>query len=254
MDFADVEDGFALARLSQADDHLPGGDDLPGIGADGGDDPGLVRLQLGIAEVLIGLDELGAGRLVLRGGGLEGLHRLIVFHLGRVAVFQQLALPVFLSSAAVHLGFGRRDLRLGHVDALPVLLRVEPGEQLARLDGGSDIDRALQDLAVDAKTDIGLVAGLDLAGQRHRLAGLARLDGDRAHRPDLRRCGLFLLLAPRQSANQKNDTDRRRKLKRTLKTAARHSRPLATNSPGTGRSMPSSKLRCNIGVSRGGGL
>ena len=77
----------------------------------------------------------------------------------------------------------------------------KPGEKLAVLDLRPDIDRPLQDLAVDPEPDIRLVARLDLAGQRHPLAALLHFDRDRPHRPDDRRRSLLLLVTSRKKEN-----------------------------------------------------
>src|SRR5208283_2597904 len=111
-----------------------------------------------------------------------------------MAILQEFALAEFLCPTAGHLGVRRRDLGLGDLKILAVLLGVEPSEEIPLLDLRSDIDRPLQDLAVDPEANIGLVARLYLAGQRERLSGLAGFDGHRAHRPDIRRCGLLFLV------------------------------------------------------------
>src|SRR5262249_38762429 len=90
----------------------------------------------------------------------------------------------------------RRDnLRLGDSQILAVLLRVQLREQLTLLDFRAHVDGAPEDLTAYPEPNIRLVARLDFAGPRNRFAGPARLDGDRAHRPDLGSCGLFLLTA-----------------------------------------------------------
>ena len=86
-----------------------------------------------------------------------------------MAVFQEFALAVFLGLAPGHFGFGCRDLGFRDLEVLPVLLRVEPGEEIVLLDLRPDIDGPFEDLAVDPKAEIGLIAGLDLAGQRYLL-------------------------------------------------------------------------------------
>ena len=140
---------------------------------------------------------LGARRVGLRLRGLECLQRLIVRDLSGVAVLEKLPLPVFLGLAPRHLGIRLCDLGFGDLEVLPVLLRVEPRQKLALLDLRPDIDRPFEDLAVDSKADIGLVAGFYLAGQRDRLPGFAGFDRHGANGPDIRRRGLFFFVAGR---------------------------------------------------------
>jgi hypothetical protein len=52
---------------------------------------------------------------------------------------------------------------------LTILLRIEPGEEIALFDLRPDIDGPFEDLTVDPKADVGLIARLDLAGQRYLL-------------------------------------------------------------------------------------
>ncbi len=207
----DIEDCLALARLCQADHHLPGAENLPGIGAYCGNNPVIVGFQLGVAEILAGLDLSGARRIELRLRGLEGLEGQIVLHPRGVAVLEELALAIFLALAPRLLGLRGRDLGFGDLEILTVLLRVEPAEEVTLLDRRPDIDRPLEDLAADPEPDIGLVARLYLAGERDRLPSLAGFDGHRAHRPDIGRRGLFFLFAGRQNQHQNESTDRSRR-------------------------------------------
>jgi hypothetical protein len=57
------------------------------------------------------------------------------------------------------------------------------------------------------KAEIGLVPGLDLAGQRHLLPPFLQFHGDGAHRPDRCRGGFFFLLTGRQNQQQNESTD-----------------------------------------------
>ena len=131
--------------------------------------PSLSAFKLGVAEIFAGLDLLGARRIELRLRGLEGLERLIVLDLRRVAVLQQFPLAVLpapgcasprLRAAATSDFATSRSCRY--------CCGSSRGEQFAFFDLGADIDRPLENLAVDPKADIGLVARLDLAGQRQR--------------------------------------------------------------------------------------
>jgi hypothetical protein len=89
-----------------------------------------------------------------------------------------------LRSTARHLGIDGRDLGFRHRQSRLELLWIEAGEEITGFDFGADVDRPRQNLAGDAKADLGLVAWLDITRQLKSLARLARLDGHRAHRPD----------------------------------------------------------------------
>jgi hypothetical protein len=79
-----------------------------------------------------------------------------------------------------------RDGNLGfcNLKVLFVLLRIEAGEDNACFHLRADIDGPFEDLAVDAKAEIRLIAWLDLAGQRHLLAPFLQLDRHGAHGSD----------------------------------------------------------------------
>jgi hypothetical protein len=125
--------------------------------------------MLAVAEIFAGLDLLGLRRIELRLRGLEGLERLIVLDPSCIAVLQEFALAVFLGLAAGRFGFGCSDLGFRDLEVLMVLLRVEPGEEVALLHLRPDVNLPLSDLAVDLKADVGLIARLDLAVQRYLL-------------------------------------------------------------------------------------
>jgi hypothetical protein len=204
----DVEDRLALPGLRQANDHLSGADDLSRIRPDRGDDSVVIGFQLGVGEIFARLDLPGARRVKLGLRGFEGLERLIVRHLRGVAIFQKLALAVLLSLAPRHLGF--RDGNLGFCDfeVLAVLLRVETGKEIVFLHLCPDIDGPFEDLAVDAKAEIGLVARLDLAGQRHVLPPFLQRDRCGAYRSDGLRRSLLFFVAGRQRRQQNENTSR----------------------------------------------
>jgi hypothetical protein len=64
--------------LGEADNHLTDADDLSRVRLDRANDPVIIRLHLGVAEILTGLDLPGARRVEFGLRGLEGLERLIV--------------------------------------------------------------------------------------------------------------------------------------------------------------------------------
>ena len=110
------------------------------------------------------MDQPGARRIALCQRGLVGPGRDIELDLRRMAFLVQFAFAVFLALAARHLRFRGREFGFGDFDILTVLLRVEPGKKIALLYRCPNINRPLEDFAVDPKADIGLVARLDLAG------------------------------------------------------------------------------------------
>ncbi len=227
----DIEHCLTLPGLCQSDDHLSGADNLPRIRPDGGNHPVIICFQIGVAEIFARLDLPGARGIEPRLRRLEDLERLIVRHLGREAVLQQLALAVLLRLAPRHLGFGDGDLGFCDFKFLTVLLRVEASEEIALLYLGPDVNRSFEDLAVDPKADIGLIARLDLAGQRHPLAPFLHFYTDGAYGSNDRRRGFLFFLAGRQNQHQNESTDRSRRkrwrsgkgiIHRTYSTDHRH--------------------------------
>lgn len=144
----------------------------------------------------------------MRSRGLQIAQRDVVKLSGGKAVLQQNALPIFLPLGADHLGFGRGDRRLCRLHAVARGLVVETGDHIAFLNRRSDIDRPLDNLAVDAKTEVGLGARLDVAGLRQSLADVDRRDRDRAHRADRLRLFLRLIAASQQHQDQRQDKDK----------------------------------------------
>jgi hypothetical protein len=206
--FGDVEYRLALPRPRQADDHLSGTHHLSGISADRGDDTVIVGFEFGVAEILAGLNLLGARRIELCRCGLEGFQRLIVLDPRRMAILQQFALPRFLRLAAGHLGVRCGDLGFRDFEVLPILLRIEPGDQITFLHFRTNIDWPLENFAVNPKADIGLVTWLDLSGKRQRVPRLAEFNGDRAHRSDGLRRSLLFFVAGRQNRHQNESSSR----------------------------------------------
>ncbi|OFW97416.1 MAG: hypothetical protein A3D94_17470 [Alphaproteobacteria bacterium RIFCSPHIGHO2_12_FULL_66_14] len=66
-------------------------------------------------------------------------------------------------------GFGRSEGGAGVVNGQAIVGRVELCDQVARLHGGADIDRALHDLARDAEAQGALDAGNDRPGEHEGL-------------------------------------------------------------------------------------
>ena len=171
----DVEHRLAFSRLCQTNHHLSGTDDLPRIGPYSGNDPVRVGFEVCVTEVLAGLGLPGAHRVELGLRSLECLQRLIIRDLSGVAILQQFALAVFLGLAPRYLGLSLDNLGLGDFKLLSVLLRIKARQELVLLNLGPDIDGPFEDLAVDPKAEIGLVARLDFAGQRYLLPSFLQL-------------------------------------------------------------------------------
>jgi hypothetical protein len=153
------------------------------------------------------LDLPGAYRVNLSLRGFEGLQRLIISDLRGVAIFQQFALAVFLSLTPRHLGLRFRNFGLRDFEVLPVLLRVEAREKIVLLDLGPDVDGPFEDLAVDPKAEIGLIPGLDLAGERHLLPRFLQLDRNSTHWPNGCRGGFLFFLATRYTPDEYESAD-----------------------------------------------
>ena len=83
-----------------------------------------------------------------------------------------------------------------------LVLRVELGDDLARLEDVADIDEPLDHASVEAEREADLVLGANLARQRHGLAFRAALDGDGPNRPDLGGGGRLLVAAREGSRDQ----------------------------------------------------
>jgi hypothetical protein len=88
------------------------------------------------------------------------------------------------------------------LQAALLVLRVQSGDQLARLDVVADIHRAFDQPPVDAERLVDLGLRLHRASQRHRAAGGALVDGHRAHRADLGGGLLHLALAGTQQGQR----------------------------------------------------
>src|SRR5215472_133112 len=113
-------------------------------------------------------------------------------------VLQQFALAVFLGLTTRHLGLCCCNLGFGYFQVLAVLLGVEAGKEIALFYFCPDIDRPFEDLAIDPKADISLVARLDLASKRYPLPAFLEFYSDGTHRPDDRCRGLFFFVTSRQ--------------------------------------------------------
>ena len=93
---------------------------------------------------------------------------------GRPAVLQELLLPPEGEARLGQLRLGRREIGLRRAQRVLLVLRVEPGDELAWLEHIADIDGPIDHASVEAKGEVGLVLGADLAGERNDLPVRAR--------------------------------------------------------------------------------
>ena len=160
-------------------------------------------------------------------GGQVGLLGVVEPGAGRPAVPQELLLPPEGEARLGERGLRRREAGLRRAQRVLLVLGVEPGDELARLERVAHVDGPLEDAPVEAEGEAGLVPGADLAGQRGGLALRAALDGDRPDGPGLRRRRRRLVAAgDRRRGDQGGCCDPRRELGHGLRFLGvrRHSR------------------------------
>ena len=118
---------------------------------------------------------------------------VVVLRPGRVAVGEELALPLLLGAALLDECKCCGNIGLGGRHGVPLVLVVQPREQVAGGDPLPDIDGALNDLARHAEPQVAFMAGLDLTGQRGRPVEcrFLHLDGADERRLGRRRCRLL---------------------------------------------------------------
>ena len=153
--------------------------DLSDLGLDRRDDARRIGVQLGVGEVVLGRGELALGLLDTGQRGRRQRLALVerLRHEGGAAAQVEVALMVGLGPRIV--GLRRGQGGAGDVDGKAVVGGIEPGDQVAWLDGGPDIDGPRDDLAGDAKAQGGLDARHD--GARHDQRPLGRAIGDLHH-------------------------------------------------------------------------
>ncbi len=141
------------------------------------------------------------------------LLRLIVGLARGKAVFQELGLPIEIGGGLRQQGLRRQQDGLGGVEIGGLLARIEPRQDLIRLDMVADIGEPLLDSAAGAKRDVAGEFRLDAAGEddlgRIHFVGHPRhLDQNAAlaaTRP--RRCGRFGRHALDRGGDQGDDTE-----------------------------------------------
>jgi len=106
-----------------------------------------------------------------------------------------MALASELGARFVELTLGRDQVPFRGSERVQLVLRLQAGDELARLDLLAHRHRPLQEPAADPEAQRHLVGGGDPAGEHDRLGDLARLDLDGPDRPHLRHRFFGLALA-----------------------------------------------------------
>ena len=139
-------------------DGLADGDHLAGFRRRRGDYAVRVGLEIGIAELVaceveraLGAYEAAFGLVLCRSLAVEVGNRREAARLERRIALEVGGRLVDIGGRGRELGFGAFDLQLE-------ILRVEPRHHVAGVHAVADIDEARDDLAGDAKAEVGLVA------------------------------------------------------------------------------------------------
>ena len=104
---------------------------------------------------------------------LQGVLRLVETGSGCVAVRQQLTLSFEVAARVGQLSLRGGECRFRRAQLIELVLWVEFGQHLSRLNPIADVDRSFNHPPGDAKGKCGLVFGLDVPGQYHGFAGLS---------------------------------------------------------------------------------
>ena len=186
-----VEHGVAPVLAGETHDHLAGLHDLAGLGPDLGHHALGIGVQLGEAHLVLGEAKLRLDRRDLGACRLARLPGPFVDRTRREAALLELALALILVLGLARLPLGRGQVGFRRTERVLLVLRIEPADQLSGLDPVADIDAALDHAPAQAEGEPRLVLGLDPAGEHHRHACGALLDGHGADGADLGLC--FLL-------------------------------------------------------------
>ena len=146
---------------------MPGLHDLALLRTSGGNRSGGVRRQGGPADA-VSCDLQLSFRVVDLGlRVLQRLLRLIEAGSGGMAVCQQLPLSFEVAARVGQLPLRGNESGFGRAQRIELVLGVELGEHLSRLDAVADIDRSLDHSPADAKCQRRLVFGPDVPGQHN---------------------------------------------------------------------------------------
>ena len=176
-----VEDGIAPALAGEPNDHLPRLHHLARFRASGRHRSGRVRLKGRPADAIPGDLQLSFRVIDLGLRTLQRVLRLVEPGSGCVAVRQQLSLSFEMAARVGQLSLRGGEGGFRRAQLIELVLRVEFGKHLSRLDPVADIDRSFDHPPADAKGERRLVFGLDVPGQHHGFAGLRFGSGHGSH-------------------------------------------------------------------------
>src|SRR3984885_2717959 len=182
---------------------------LARFGRSSGNRPSDVGLELGEAQPVL-RDVHLRGRVVdPRLRRLQGLLRRIEDRPRGEASLHQVVLAIEIVLRLDYLTARGVERRLRRAHAIELVLRIELRQHLIGLDLVADAALPLDDPSADAKGEVHLVFGADVPGELDRLADLALLNGDGAHRAGLGRFGLGLLIAASRKQAERENVDKR---------------------------------------------
>lgn len=150
-----------------------------------GDRAGGIGEQGRVAQLILREAHLCLSGVDLGLAGPEHLLGFVEFGPRRPATLQELLLPSEGETRLSQHRFGRREIGLRRTQRVLLVLRVQPGDELSRLQHIAYIDRTLDDASVNTKGQADLVLGANLTGERNGLAARDALDGDRPDQPGL---------------------------------------------------------------------
>jgi hypothetical protein len=197
----DVEHRVALAVARQHEDRLRLRHHLAGLGHLRDDDAVGLGLELGVAELVVGLGELALGLCQLRLCRAGGRVGLVVLATGGIAGRQQILLAFEGAGRLPQGRLGRLHAGLGGLQLGLLLVGIEPGQHLVGGDVVADIGQPRGDLAADPERHLALHLGGDRAGQGdlgREVCNLGRDDVDALKR----RWRAFLSAAGQQGQHQ----------------------------------------------------
>ena len=166
--FADVEYGVALAILRQGEDGLCRLHDLADFQMAFRDDARHTCAKLGVAEIIFRRSQLCIGGFKRALCASQLFLRLVKRNTRREAIGEQSILAVKRRLRDAQSEIRRDDSRACCVDIGLLFGRIDRGQQLASIDVRADIDETRDHPSADAKGELGLETGLQLAGQRYR--------------------------------------------------------------------------------------
>src|SRR5207249_1523615 len=108
------------------------------------------------------------------------LQRLLILRAASDTLLEQLALPSFGPLHLRQLCLRRHEIRLRGAQCVNLVLRIEPCDQLAGGHTIADINKPLDELAIDTECEAHLVSCPDVSGKRRGFAEDSLFDDNRA--------------------------------------------------------------------------